>query len=73
MKEAKNFYFHIDNRLENEQFYMVEKSISDEVAIIKYLDNKNLELLNEKQLRQLLKSPINTMCIDFIQSYIKPH
>ncbi len=52
---------------------MVEKSISDEVAIVKYLDNKGFELLNEKQLRQLLKSPVNTDCIDFIQSYIKPH
>ncbi len=37
MKEAKNFYFHIDNRIENEKFYMVEKSVSDEVAIVKYL------------------------------------
>lgn len=40
MKEAKNFFFHIDSRLENEQFYMVEKNVSDEVAIVKYLENK---------------------------------
>lgn len=73
MKEAKLFYFHKDNRLENDQMYLVEKNTTDEVAIIKYLDNKGFELLNEKQLRQVLKSPVNTMCIDFIQSYIKPH
>lgn len=43
------------------------------MAIVKFLDDKGYELVNEKQLRQLLKSPTNTLSIDFIQSYIKPH
>ena len=43
-----------------------------EVAIVKYKD-KGLELLTEKQLRLLLKSPTKSNNIDLIQGFVKPH
>lgn len=43
-----------------------------EVAIIKYKD-KGLELVSEKQLRQIMKSIAKTNNIELIQGYVKPH
>lgn len=48
----------------------LSRSSFDEICIVKYYD-RGFELLNEKQLRQLLKSE-NAKSIDVIQTYIKP-
>lgn len=69
----KNYTFHCNHKNEEEgELLRVHQNAAAEVAIVKYRDQA-LELVNEKQLRGIMKSAVKTQHIEVIQGYIKPH
>ena len=69
--KPKNYVFHNDNKLEGSEMMHLSRGSFDGICIIRYHTN-GFELLNEKQLRSILKNSGSLKDIDFIQTYIKP-
>ena len=70
-KQPKTFIFHSNPKMDENPSAHMQRDSDEEICLIKYQD-KGYELLNEKQLRAVLKSPLSLRNVELIQSYIKP-
>ena len=67
----QNFIFHNNPQYDEDPNKYLHKNTDEEICLIKYKE-KNYEVINEKQLRGILKSLLALQNVEFIQSYIKP-
>ena len=70
-KQPKNFIFHNNSQYDEQMSVNAGKLNSEEACIVKYKD-KAFELIDEKQLKQLLNSLASLRNVEFIQKYVRP-
>ena len=68
---SKNFIFHNNPNFQDDINSHMKRNNDEEICLIKYKD-RGYELINEKDLKKLLKSLLSLQNVEFVQSYIKP-
>lgn len=72
MKKPQTVIFHKNPNYQDDPNFAFNQSQSEEICIVKSKD-KGFELMNEKQLRTILKSLLFLQNVEYIQTYIKPN